>query len=467
MNSYKKLMANSFIFAIGNMGSKLISIILVPFYTYYLSTTQYGTVDLIMTTATMLLPIVSASIFEAVLRFIMDKEKSQKFVMTNTILIAIIGLLIAFSIYPILSFFNVFGNYLIFLYLILLLQIFERILAQYTRAIGKIKIFAINGILLTLATGLFNILFLAYFDFGMEGYFWGIIIANFISIIFMFIITKAYNDISFSLIDKTMIKELLVFSVPMIPNSLMWWLINASSRYFILIFVGVGANGLFAVASKVPSLINIINQIFTQAWQISAIEEYKNKNKSAFYTNVFTYLSSVLFIGSSVVIVLVKILFLSFFSATYYDAWIVVPFLLLGTIFSSFSAFLGTNYIVAKQTKGVFKTSVYGGLISLMLNVVFIPIFGIVGAGISSMISFFIIFIIRYYDTKKYINMEIKWTLFIKNLFIIFIQIGILLLSLPSSSELVIEVILLIILLLINRKIFKPLFENLDLSKLS
>lgn len=459
MNSYKKLIDNSFIFAVGNMGSKLISFILVPFYTYYLSTTQYGKVDLIMTTVMMLLPMVSASVFEAVLRFIMDKENKQNFVISNAIFISIIGFLITLVTYPIFSFFNVLGNYLIYLYLILFLQIFEKILQQYTRAIGKIKIFAINGILSTLVTGSFNILFLAYFEFGIEGYFWGIIIANFTSIIFMAIMTKAYKDISLSLIDKKVIKELLIFSIPMIPNSLMWWLVNASSRYFILIFVGVGANGLFAVASKIPALISIINQIFTQAWQISAIEEYESENSSTFYTNVFTYLSSILFIGSSIVIVVIKLVFEVFFSADYYDAWIVVPFLLLGTIFSSFSAFLGTNYIAAKQTKGVFKTSLYGGLTSFSLNCVFIPTLGIVGAGISSMISFFVIFIIRYYDTKKYISMEIKWPLFIKNFIIIIIQICILLLSLPINLELIIEVVLFIILLLANRKIFKPIFK--------
>lgn len=459
MNSYKKLIGNSFIFALGNLGSKLISFILIPMYTYYLSTEQYGTVDLVTVTVQMLLPIVSVSIFDAVLRFVMDKDKSRDVIMTNSILIMFMGLLIAFIAYLILSFFNIFGDNLIYLYLILVVQIFEQVFAQYTRAVGKIKVFAINGIILTLTTGLFNIVFLVYFGFGVIGYFWAIIISNIISVVYLYIKSKVYEDISFSKIDKKTLKELLNFSVPMIPNSLMWWLVSTSSRYFILFFVGVSANGLFAVASKIPSLINLVNLIFAQAWQLSAIEEFESENKSSFYTNVFTYLSSTLFISVSILIVFIKIIFETFFSAEFYTAWHAVPFLLLATVFSSFSSFLGTNYIAAKQTKGVFKTSIYGGIISTILNFLFIPTFGIIGASISSMISFFVIFIIRFYDTKQYIEMNINWSLLIKNLCIILIQIGFLMISLPKTPEILIEFSLFLVLLIINRELSKSLLK--------
>lgn len=459
MNSYKKLINNSFIFAIGNLGSKLITFILVPLYTFYLSTEQYGTVDLVMTTITMLLPIVSASIYDGVLRFIMDKDKPRDVIVTNSMFIGILGMIIAFLFYPVLSFLNIFKGNLIFMYLILIVQFLQLFIAQFSRAIGKIKIYAVNGLLLTSSIAIFNILFLVYFNFGIKGYFWSHILANIISIIFLVIFTKIYKSLNFSKISSKTLKELLNYSVPLIPNSLMWFLVNASSRYFILFFIGISSNGIFGVASKIPALISLINQIFSQAWQISAIEEYENENKANFYSNVFTYLSSVLFIGSSALIVALKLLFNLAFSSDYYIAWKVVPFLLIGTIFSSLSGFLGTNYIAAKETKGVFKTSVYGGIISIILNFIFIPTFGIIGAGISSMVSFFLIFMIRFYDTKKYINMTIDWFLFIKTLIIIFIQIAVLMVPISIMSEFIIEVILFLILLVINKELFKPLLR--------
>ncbi|NLK28271.1 MAG: oligosaccharide flippase family protein [Clostridiales bacterium] len=465
MNSYKRLISNSFMFGVGNLGSKLISFILVPLYTYYLSTEQFGTADLIMTTATMLTPIISASIFEAVFRFVLDKNRVQDIIITNSVFIALIGFIIVCIIYPLLSFFNVFGDNLIYFYLILLVRIFEQVFALYAKGLGKVKVFAINGMLLTFTTGALSILFLVYLDFGIAGYFWAIIVSNAISIVFLNIMTKGYKSISLSKFDRKIMKELLNFSVPMIPNSIMWSLMNTFSRYFILFFAGISANGLFAVASKIPVLINLISQVFLQAWQISAIEEYDSNSKSTFYSNVFTHLSSTLFIGVSVSIVVIKIIFGSFFAAEYFSAWMVVPFLLLGTVFSSFSTFLGTNYIAAKQTKGVFKTSIYGGVISTLLNLILIPFFGIVGAGISSMLSFFTVFIIRFYDTKKYIDMNIKWSVFTSSLIIIFVQIGVLMVSLPKTAEFVVESVLLLILAIINRHLFTSLYKLKQINR--
>lgn len=457
MNSYKKLVGNSLVFGIGTLGSKIISLALVPLYTYYLSTAEYGAVDLIMTTVTMLLPIASASIFEAVLRFVMDKNKNSNAILSNSIFIGVVGFAIIFSFYPILSYYNVFDKYLLYLYLLLFVQIFESIFTQYTRGSGKIKIFAVNGILLTFLIGILNIFFLVFLEMGIQGYFWAMILSNAFSIIFLISVTNVVYEIRFANINKETMKQMLLYSIPMIPNSIMWWMINASSRYFILFFVGVSANGLFAVASKIPSVISIVNQVFTQAWQLSAIEEYDSENKSKFYTNVFSYLSSLMFLGTSAVIVIVKYLFSFLFPIEYYDSWQVVPFLLLGAVFSSFSGFLGTNYIAAKQTRGVLKTSIYGGIVSLLLNVVFIPLLGIVGAGVSSMFSFFVMFLIRYFDTKKFVEIKVKWGRFFFNIIIIFIQIIILLVSFSSGIEFVIEVILFMVLIIINRNLFTPL----------
>ncbi|WP_423188925.1 lipopolysaccharide biosynthesis protein [Alkalibacterium sp. f15] len=470
MNSYKKLLGNSFVFAIGRLGSKLISFFLVPVYTYYLSTAEFGTVDLVITTVSMLLPIVSASIFDAVLRFIMDDKNETDSVMMNALYIAIIGFLIALLFYPLIIWLNLLDDstFVMFMYIILFMQMLERIFAEYARAIGEIKKFAINGILITISTGTLNILFLVVFGLGVNGYFVSMILAYLISIIYLVLSTKAYRHFDLSLIKKPVMKLLLFYSVPLIPNTLMWWLINASSRYFIRFFIGIGANGLFAVASRIPSLIKIFIQIFMQAWQLSAIEEFDSENKSDFYSNVFNYLSSLLFIGIAAILIVLKPGISFLFAADYYEAWVVVPFLLLGAVFSSFSSFLGTNYIAAKKTKGVFKTSVYGGLVSLVLNYILISQFGIIGAGISSMLSFFIIWILRVYDTREYIDMTINWKLLIQNLVIISLHIALLFFDVPVYYEIMAGIGLFLLILFVNRSLWlllKKIWKNVKRKK--
>lgn len=462
LGTYKKLIGNSFVFAIGNLGSKLVSILLVPLYTYYLTTVEYGRIDLITTTTSLLLPIISLSIYDAALRFTMDKNQPTDAVFTNGLSVSFVGTIIAILTYPILTYFNVFGDYTIFMYIILILQAFQTLSAQFIRAIGEVKIFAFNGILMTFVTGVMNVILLVYFNMGILGYLLAIVIANIFSIIYLSLVGKTYRYINLSTINYSLVKKMLVYCVPLIPNALMWWVMNASSRYFIAFFVGASANGLFAVANKIPSLLSILNQIFSQAWQLSAIEEYSSKDKSKFYSEVFNYFSMVMFLGSSAILIVIKIAMEYVVSPEFYVSWRYVPFLLLGVVFSSFSSFLGTNYIAAKKTGGVFRTSIIGGVVNVVSNLILLPLIGTNGASISTMISFFVIWIIRVYDTKQFINMRLNTRLIVTNLFVIALQIMILYMNLDTLVELSIESLLFMVLLVVNRTLLEPIKQLIN-----
>ncbi|MFF2910883.1 lipopolysaccharide biosynthesis protein [Paenibacillus sp. NPDC057934] len=455
MNKYRKLINNSAIFAIGDLGSKLILIFLVPLYTYYLSTSEYGTIDIITTTTSMLLPIISLSIYDAVLRFVMDKEYHNEVVFTNSLVVTLLGSLVALFFYPFLSYFNILDGLLGYMYIIFILQALQSIFTQFVRAIGEIKVYSYNGILMTIVTAGMSILLIVNLEMGMDGYFIAVIIGNIISIIHLFFQTKLYSYIKLDGLNRSITKEMLIYSIPLIPNALMWWIMNASNRYFILFFVGASANGLFAVANKIPSLLSILNTIFFKAWQLSAIEEYEDESKTKFYSQTFYYFSVVMFVGTSIILMLLKYMMGSLVSKEFYSSWEFIPFLLIGIVFSSFSAFLGTNYIAAKKTKGIFRTSLIGAAINIILNLIFIPLVGTNGAAISTMLSFLIIWIMRTYDTKKFINMKLDITHIVINLALIFTQVVILYMEFSLLVEFTIEIVLFIFVIIVNKKIFE------------
>lgn len=453
------------LFAVGNLGSKLINIILVPLYTYYLSTAEYGLVDVVQTTAKMLLPIISLSIFDGVLRFVMDKEEDPNAVFTNGLMITTVGALITLMIYPMLEAFNLLDGLMGYMIVILILQSYQSLLAQFSRAIGAIKTFAVNGLLMAIVTGLMNILFLIQFDMGISGYLLSIVVANVFSIIFISIFVKSYRYFKVQTINKELIKKMLIYSIPLIPNAFMWWIINASNRYFIIFFIGASANGLFAVASKIPTLLSVLNTIFFQAWQLSAIEEFESEEKSNFFSEVFGYFQMVMLLGASAIIVIVKVAMNFFVAPEYYSAWQYIPFLLLGVVFSSYSGFIGANYIAAKETKGVFKTSVIGGLINLIANIILIPMLGVNGAGIATMISFFAIWVLRVLDTKKFINLKINITNLVLNFIVLFIQTYVLFLDFSIINNLIIQSLLFVLLLLINKSLWVPVLTLIKQRK--
>ncbi|MDT2926289.1 lipopolysaccharide biosynthesis protein [Lactococcus lactis] len=416
MNKYKKRLSNSLVFTIGNLGSKLLVFLLVPLYTYAMIPQEYGMADLYQTTASLLLPLITMNVFDATLRFAMEKSMTKEIVLTNSLVVwcfsavfSCFGMIFVYAL-------NLSNKwYLALLFLIILFQGGQSILSQYARGIGKSKLFAAGGVILTFLTGALNIFFLVFLHAGITGYLMSLVLANLGTILFFAGTLSIWQAINFKVIDKEMIWQMLYYALPLIPNAIMWWSLNASNRYFVLFFLGAGANGLLAVATKIPSIISIFNTIFTQAWQISAIEEYNSYQKSKYYSDVFHYLATFLLLGTSAFMIVLKPVVEKVVSSDYASSWQYVPFFMLAMLFSSFSGFFGTNYIAAKQTKGVFMTSIYGAIVCILLQVVLLPTIGLNGAGLASMLGFLTTFLLRVKDTQKFVAIQIKWRIFISN----------------------------------------------------
>ena len=448
MNKYKRLINNSIIFAIGNLGSKLIGLLLVPLYTYYLSKEEFGTADLITTSVMMLLPLISLSLFEAVFRFSMDKKISKDAILTNAFTFTLVGYLFFLCLYPIINLISIFQGITHLLYLFLFFQMIQVLFSQFVRGIGKVKLFAVNGVIIAVLILVFNLLFLVVFELGLIGYLYSFIIANIVSIIILFFASKIKSYVNFKVIKFGFLKKMLVYSLPLMPNSMMWWVMTASDRYMILLFAGASANGLYAVATKFPSVLVVLNQIFFQAWQMSAVEEFESEKKSEFYSIVFRYFSLVMFLGASFLILLSKPIVELVIAYEFHDAWTFIPFLVLGVVFQSFSAFLGTNYIAAKKTAGVFRTTVIGAIVNIILNFLLIPFIGAIGASISMFLSFFITWLIRVFDTKKFVQIDLKYFRFILNMFLLVFQS----IMLIFNPNIIFQVIFLVILMCVNYK---------------
>ncbi|MEH7356290.1 oligosaccharide flippase family protein, partial [Neobacillus drentensis] len=408
MNIYKKLVSNSLVFAVGNLGTKLIAFFLVPLYTYYLTTSDFGLVDLLTTTVSLLIPVFTLSIFDSVLRFVMDKCYDKQTILINSLFVILIGFTLLLMIYTVLVILLPFKDYILYFYLLLLVQSLFTTLTQYIRAKGMVKLFAASGIINAFILLISNIILLVMFNWGIVGYLLSLIAANVVSCFFVVIWGGIQRDINIKKVNFKLMKEMLQYSIPLIPNALMWWIMSFSDRYIITIFLGYSANGLYAVASKIPSILNILNSIFFQAWQMSAIEEAESRDKSKFFSNVFNVFSLTMLVSTSLLLVFLKLIMDLLVADNYFDSWRYVPFLLLGVVFSSFSSFLGTNYIAAKKTSGVFKTSVIGAILNVVVCIILIPIIGLNGAAIGTMLSFLVIWLLRIRDTKQFVSIKIN-----------------------------------------------------------
>lgn len=387
------------------MGSKLLIFFLVPYYTYVLSTAEYGTADLITTTASLIIPVVTLSITEAVFRFSMDEKADYKALFSNGLLIVCIGGVISFVATKTLEDKNIGGVWNL-CWILIVAESLYNLAAQFIRGIGKTRLYAIGGFIQTLILVVLNIAFLLKFKLGILGYILAMVISYACVFLVYVIAGKIYMYVGRW--NWPLCRKMLRYSLPMIPNGLSWWAMSYADKYVILIFLGAAANGVYLVAQKIPTILTMFTTIFHQAWQISAVEEGSNKGKSDFSMSVYDNLQAVMFICTSFIIAVVKPLYAVWVSNDYFEAWETTPMLLLATVFSCLSQFLTVNYMVDKKTIGSLKVTLVGCAVNVTLNILLIPHFGIIAAATATFVGYLSTYVVTVFDLKMIGCISIK-----------------------------------------------------------
>nr|WP_255362965.1 oligosaccharide flippase family protein [Thermosipho sp. 1074] len=451
---YKVLAKNTVIISLGTFGSRAISFFLLPIFTRVLTKADYGKIDFFTTTISLLLPFLTLGIVDAVFRFTMEKtgEEEKSGVLSSALMVSFWGILVFLVFVPIISKIESISELTIYMVFALAINSVLSIFKTYIRAKQKLFIFALGDIIHTISFATLGIVFVVVLRYGIKGYFLGYILSSLVDVLFLLIVGKIYKDISLKNVSLQKIRNMLEYSIPLIPNGLSWWIMNVSDRYLIIFYLGFAANGIYSVSYKFMSLITILNGIFYQAWQISAVEQYENGNKDEFYSKIFRILSTFLLLVVIVFSIVLKPMVRMMAGASFYEAWRYIPFLFLGAIFSSFSSFFGVGYIASKKTIGAFKTSVIGAIVNIGINVVFIPMIGVQAAAISTMMAFLTMWIMRIFETKKYFKIKISWKKFILSLLLVILSLFLNYIQENILIITIIQVVTLGVFVLINKK---------------
>lgn len=426
MSQFKKLAKNSFLFAIGSFGSRAITFLLLPVYTRYLTPGEYGIIDVLLTTILLLTPLLSVQAQEISFRYSMDESKDPKVTLMNSLLFCSVGFVFLLFFNPLLDNINVFSEYSTLFYLVLFFTMVDGVLKQFSRGIGKIKQFVTSDIIYSATFATLNIVFLVVLGLDINGYLLSMFIGYLLSSIFLYVFGGIRENFSLKGFDLSLIKPMLRFSVPLIPTAIMWWTMNVSDRYILSYFIDFEATGIYAISSKIPIILVTFNIVFFKAWQITAIEGYGQPDFRETFEKIFNTLSVLLFLLLSVIIVFLKPIFSFLATGDFYLGWQYVPFLLIGVLFSAYSGFWGVVYIASRKTFGALITSGFGAILNFVLNIILIPLIGIFGAAISTMISFFGVWLSRYFHVKHNEDIKLSFKNVFLNLSLVSLQIIIL-----------------------------------------
>lgn len=403
----KYLFKNTFIFALGNIGTKLVSFFLVPLYTNYLLTEEYGTVDLVITLGSFIVPILILNINEAIMRFSLDKDADKNSIMSTGITSLLFMILLATLLYPLILLYKPISEYSLYVYFYFISCGLSTVFLYNLRGREQLFHFSLGSILHAFSTAVLNIIFLVVVDWGIPGFMLAYMLGNVITAIYAFFAGRVISTIRHFRFDRKLTKEMIKYSVVLIPNSFMWWIMNASNRVMLTAMVGLGSAGLYAVANKLPSLISVVSSIFNQAWNYSAIKEDDTWDREEFNNRVFDYLFGFVCLAGAVLLLFLKPILTIYVEKSYFSSWAFTPPLIVGTCILVISTFLSSQYTVNKDSKGFLFSATVGAAINIALNFALIPVLSELGASIATFAGYFAVLVYRAIDTKKYINIRV------------------------------------------------------------
>lgn len=458
MNKYKKLFKNIGLLTIGNFASKFLVFLLLPLYTNILTTKEYGIADLIFTTVSLLYPICSLLMSEAVMRFALD-NKNNKQVFSNAIYMTALGTTIFLLLSPIFLLFDDLKNYYVFFVVYYIFDVFNLILLQFAKGINQIKKYVVAGILSTIITISCNIVLLVILKMGLSGYLISYISGQLASLLYISFSCKIWKYLlPIRKIDTKYTKKMCLFALPMIPNSISWWISNSSDKYMLTYFTNLSIVGIYSVSYKIPSIITIISNIFMGAWQISAVENFGSKESKIFYSKIYNNYLALLSILISIIIIIIQPLARALFAKDFYIAWQCSGILLIATMYNSLAAFLGSIYTSSKKTGFLFYSTLTGAIINILLNLILIPIIGAIGAAIATLTSYLIVWLLRLLNSKRILDIKINNKKIVIITIILITQITVQLYNVPFYY--LINIILLAFLILLNKKILLTLLKT-------
>ena len=408
--SYKNriafLLGNTLVFALGGLAIKAVSLVLMPLYTTALTAGEYGTAELLNSAIEIVLPLLSAGVVEALYRFSIDDDVPKDELFADSLVVLGGGVVCAgaacalghvlWNMEHAGSFFVLFCSVCVF-----------KATTQLARGLGHVRRFVAYGLINALAMVVSTYLLLVRAHLGVEGYLWSFTIGYLVGGLVAFLGSAEYRLLAPFRFDRDLLRRMLVYSLPLVPNLLSWWLVSVSGRYVVLWGSGVVAAGLFTAASKMPALVNIVASVFQQAWQYSTAREIDSPDRGAFFGSVLRGYSLATLSTAGLVIALNRPISRVMLQSEFAEGWRYVPLLMLVASFGVISIFFESFYQALKNSGVLMASTALGAGVNVVLGVALVPFMGPWGAGLAGAVAYMLVLVVRARDLRRRINLPI------------------------------------------------------------
>lgn len=399
------------IYAIGNIGSKIITFLMVPLYTYFVhDTSDFGYYDLCLQVCLLLMPFVTLQLRDGAFRFLLDcddETRCQRIVtfvsrtLATTLLVSLLVTIMMVLFTDI--------HYLGYVLGLLVAMSLQEVYSQVFRGLGNNKAFVAVGILSALGIGIFSIIFVAGLGWGIKGIFLANIFARILALLFVELRVHLLSRYTRWRINVGEVgSEIIRYTLPLLPGSLCWWLTGSSDRLFIKYFLGLDINGIYAVAIRFTGIISTLAIIFYQAWQETAILQYNSPDRNRFFSRMFNgyfFLLATILVGY---VFLLKVNYNWLVASEYRESLNFIYPLGVSAVIFAIAAFFDMGYQCAKDTKRTLPAIVLAAIVNVILNFLLIKPLGVYGVIVTQLITYLVLVTYRWYDMKRYFVLKIN-----------------------------------------------------------
>lgn len=406
-NRGKDLAINTVVIGIGKLSTQIISFLLLPLYTSILTTEEYGIYDLIITISTFVLPIITLLMQESMFRFLIDckDDDEKKSVISQTIIYISISTIVSLILAKLLNTF-VEIPYLLIGIVYVCTSIISELRNALVRGVGKLKLYTIINFFSSLIQILLNVILIVVCKLGIYGLLIAAIVSHTICSLIIFFKLQMYSYISVKSYNKNLMKRMIKYSIPLVPNSLSWTIVNLSDRIVISSVMGTSANGIYSMSYKFPTLMNTIYGFFYTAWKESSAKAVNDKDNEEFFNIIFKLLSKAMVSVSIGIIACMPLVFNIFIKEAYNESYLYIPILVIAMYYNNMSGYYGGIFTAYKNTKIMGITTIIAAVINIIINVVLIKYIGIYAAALSTLISCMVIYYYRKIKVKQYVHIE-------------------------------------------------------------
>ena len=396
MNKLKLFLENFLVYGLGGIISKLIPLIMVPIVTRIMPTTDYfGISDLSSTVVQFGSAVAIMGMYDAMYRMFFEKDEAdyKKTVCSTAFVFTCCTSLIIFLL--MISLRGIIAQYFFgdkkFAYVVYisamatLVGATNSIVALPTRMQNKRKVFLVANTVSPLLSYSIAVPMLLAGHYVIALPLAAVISGVTIEISFAVMNEKWFRP---KLFDRNLLKQLLVIAIPLLPNFLIYWVFNSCDKVMITNMIGIGAAGIYSVGSKLGNASQIIYAAFAGGWQYFAFSTMKEDNQVESNSRIFEYLGIISFVATGFICAWSFGIFKLLFKLDYLSAYIVAPYLFLAPLLQMLFQVAANQFLVVKKTWPNLFILSSGAVLNIIINYYLIPILGIEGASLATLIGY-------------------------------------------------------------------------------